>query len=349
MKCPNCDFENPEDEERCFKCRAYLRQLEEHELAPPRRKGSAFPLYDSISTALRRHIIHHGAQEAEVNLPGRRFQFLLPPMLSLLLPGLGQVYNRKYGKSLLFFGAYVALITWAYNDCFRGNWLQEYQLTVFLHFIGHYSLLLNVVHTWIVYDAYQDAIGRYEKRKVRVIESAGVSLIIACCIWSILFSLQGIAASSISLHQLVHVPNLAQFDLPGGDTLVLDRHYYLHHDVKRGQVVPFVGGARYQEGGVLMRGMNPSIVLGLPGDRISLSGSGIYREKEKVARPPIQWVPKDSGRTYAFTVPTGKYFLLPALTAQTFPGADEVCVKRERLGGKFMLICDPPHRRRALP
>jgi len=349
MRCPNCDFENPEEEERCFRCRACLRQLDPAELTPPRGHGGGPGIMERIRIALRRYSFRNRVPDTELNFRVRRFQFLFPVILSLLLPGLGQVCNRKYFKALLFFVAFVVIFFWAYLDAFGEAWLGESRLHIFLHLLGGYALLLNVVHTWIVFDAYQDSIRRYEQRRVTVLESAVFSAVIACVFWSLLFTLLGTASPNISLQHLVHAPNLKSFDLFAGDILVLDRAWYNSHGVKRSEVVPFTGGAIYAERGYMARGMNPSVIIGLPGDRIYISASGIYREGKKVADSPPQWVAPGPGGSTELQVPGGRYFLLPGWTGQNAGRVKECLVGREMLGGKFLMVRDPRHRRRALP
>jgi|GEM_PF-3023741 len=346
MRCPNCHFENIEGEERCFRCHGFLGQVPAENLMPPRRKEApaASRLYNILSD-FRKFSYRLRLNEA-VEF-GRPVFFLIPPLASLIIPGLGQVLNRRYGKALLFFSAYLVLLAWFYLGIFRGGYLPGLMLPLFFLCLGSSPYLLVMVHTWIAFDAYLDAVRSREHRRIGVWESVAVSLLISAFVVFFLTLPRRMAEERLTMYRMVNVPILAPFYVLDGDILILDQTYYDRRPVAFGQIVENCGLKGMQTGGEMVLGRIPGVVLGLPGDKIRFHGGGIFRASRRLARLPAPW--RTAVADCEFTVPEERYFLLPANIYGDFPGTDNLCVGKKDLGGKYIFLFFPESHRRILP
>jgi hypothetical protein len=346
MRCPSCSFENPGDEERCFRCSAFLGQITGEELTPPRgKKGSSRRLWHELERRYR--VFRSQRKIAEIMEPAEKYSVLLPLLLSAILPGLGQLYNRKPLKALLFFVSFLIIVGWGYSTFYNGNFPMKYTFSIFIHFMGSASYVPLIFYTWIVFDAYSDWIRTREKRSVGVAESFIVSLLITLVAVLFMVTLQFTVGTGLAMETLVQADNLRQFDLAGGDVLIIDHDYYRHHEVKVGHFTQIDNNAIIQTGREYVRGPFPSIVLGLPGETLRFTERGIYHGMTRLAALPADWQ-RAFREPMDFSVPKDKYYLLPAYTAP-FSDHGPCLWSRERLRGKYLMIFQPLRRRRLLP
>ncbi|MCX7920170.1 MAG: signal peptidase I [bacterium] len=111
MKCPRCGIFNPTENQTCFVCG------EKFTTSPPAEiKLPSFPRTKSLRRwrnvtfrlKLRTDVLKSAVQYAEM-----QWQLLRRPWWAAwlsLVPGLGQLYNRQWKKSLVFFTIYFCLI-----------------------------------------------------------------------------------------------------------------------------------------------------------------------------------------------------------------------------------------------
>jgi hypothetical protein len=346
MRCPSCSFENPDDEERCFRCGAFLGQLAEGDLTPPRgKKNSPSRLWGELQRLNR---IYRGRRGIDAFLePTGKYSFMVPVLASAILPGMGQLINRKPIKALLFFISFVFILGWGYATFYNGYFPLKYTFPIFVHFMGSASYYPIIFYTWIVYDAYNDGIKAQERRSVGVVESFLVSLLISLLAILITLTLQNSFGTGYTMEHLLNVGSLRQFDLADGDELILDHDYYGNHEVKVGHFVPYSFNGIIRVGRDNIRGPLPSVVLALPGEYLRFTNRGIYSGKTRLAALPLEWerafkAPVD------FRVPDDKYYLLPAYIG---PFSDHnICLcSKGSIGGKYIMIFQPARRRRLLP
>jgi hypothetical protein len=347
MKCPDCGFENIGGEERCFRCRAFLGQVGGEELAPPRRRKDPLPsmAYD-FSVVLRKFYRRLRLDQTAENTA--RVFFLVPVTASFLIPGLGQVLNRRYLKAFFFFFSYLIVLAWHYFNIFRGGYLPGLMVPVFFICLGNSPYILVMLHTWIVFDAYIDAVRRREPRIIGIWESVAVSLVISLLVVSLLNLPRQSAESRLAVYRLMNVPNLAPFSILDGDVLIMALDYYDRHPVLPGQIVANCGVDLIRIGGETIAGQRiPGVILGLPGDIIRFRKNGVFLGSRRLSRIPPNWWAASGD--CEFTVPPDRYFVLPANFFGDYPGAEKLCLARKELGGKYVFLFLPEARRQILP
>lgn len=346
MKCPSCRFENPSDEARCFRCSAWLGDLANENLLPPRKKGAAPAsfLYD-MRIAFRK-FCHGSRLDPALQIPGW-ISPMVPPAASLLLPGLGQILNHRYGKAILFFFSWLCLLIWHYWDCFHGFCTSGIAFAAYVQTIGNFFGYILIIHTWIVFDAYVDSVRDREKRRIGVGESTFASLLITMLLICALRALVSMTDGVITPVGIPNVGNLSAFSIARNDALLLDRSYFRRNSPAAGQIVENLNPHDFRTGGEVVRGMNPGVILALPGEDLTISEEGIYREARRVAPLPRGW--ENARLPESIKVPPQRYFVLPAVAPDEFPGPEAFCLDERGLGGKFVLVFQPSQRRRVLP
>jgi hypothetical protein len=346
MRCPDCGFENRDGEERCFRCRAYLLQLEEGQVVPPRKSANIIAgwIYN-IDNAWRRIDYRWGLHR--IRLPRLYWHPVFPALASLIVPGSGQVLNGRPWKAVFFLGAYAMVLIISFYQWYGGLRITIPLFWAFMAHIVNLPYYVAVIHSWIVFDAYNDSVRILESRNVRVVESMVVSLTASILIILLFLSFRDMATQRIQLYRMVNVPNLEASGIREGDTLILDLRYYDQNPVLVGQVVENRGSRELRWGEERTYGMIPEVVAGLPGDRVTLENDGIYKKEKKVYPVPGGWGEFAGERE--FSVPAENYLTVPGFCASNFPGFDRMLRTKRDLGGKYLMIIEPRERRIMLP
>ncbi|MHC9544519.1 MAG: hypothetical protein AB9903_33805 [Vulcanimicrobiota bacterium] len=346
MRCPNCDFENPDSDERCFRCKAFLGELKADDVMPPRKdKDRVPPFFYEARRRLRAYF--YQKKVADIIYPVFNYYFFLPPAASLFLPGLGQLINRKYVKSLFFFLAYMALFFWLFQDYLRTVYLNTTALMVFAAYIGIATLYLYVIHVWIIYDAYVDAVRIQFKRSVNVLESLIVSTLISFLLYFFLSFLRVTIGEGLAPYTFVNIPNFSSINIRNGDTVVLQEEYYRSRPVLHDQIVDCHMNIRFTLGRDYVGRNNPVLMVGLPGDLMTIKDNHICRNGTPVVEVPGEW--RNASIKEELRVPADCCWVMPALTGGPFPGFKALLVEKKALRGKYVMILNPPERRRMLP
>lgn len=180
----------------------------------------------------------------------------LAGLLSILLPGAGQVYNRQKRKALIWYTVFFLLpILFILCRCLHSFW-------------G--LMLLIFFYVWLYLCNIGDAIFGAIKSKKKAPRPINKILILVLVIF--IFADVYIIASNrtkntIGLRAFRIISNSMAPTLQTGDMFILDLKYYKKNELRRGNVISF---PRADYSGPLCKR-----VIGLPGDRIEGKGDEV--------------------------------------------------------------------------
>jgi signal peptidase I len=191
-------------------------------------------------------------------------------LLSIVTPGLGQVYNGQLLKGILGFGGVLGLFLLStaigLTHSFTG-FLVQIVLTVLV------SLFL--IGDAVVTAVRQVRVGQRPTRTWRVY-LVGVSLLfmnVFALSGSIPDRMPGVRAYKITAESMLPT-------LTSEDRIVADVRYYMRHAPQRGDLIVFT--FPYQGHPVYIKR-----VIGLPGDRIKIADQQVYINGQRISEPYI--------------------------------------------------------------
>lgn len=217
--CPTCETYNPQENSRCFKCGSILESTGLYDIQFERllRRRHKSVLYQL------KGLIYRVGQWLGPMCQRKELPYRYPWVAGFLalLPGLGQLYNRQYGKAAVFFTVFVGLLALVILTITEpySNWL----IALFLLFLLY---------------SYQDAFA--------------VALMINGQFWTVRKSLAFISyllficGTVFTVSQFAILPigrlvfissNTFAPTLAKGDRIVVDSLSYLFNSPRRGDIV----------------------------------------------------------------------------------------------------------------
>jgi signal peptidase I len=224
---------------------------------------------------------------------------LVAALLSFLVPGLGQLYNGRLPKTILFFavGCVIdivpSMLLWARD--FRG-------FVLMLTLPAAFRLVVAAEAFWQARQLGEIQLRQYTRWYVYV-AAVGVAVLLAA-----------LGSSAIGTGGLAFINITAPSMMPTleiGDRIVVDSNQYTKEKPKRGDIVVFAApGDRKKE--FIKR------VVGLPGERLSIEDKAVLINGKPLFEPyathlkegilPYNVAPRDN--LGAFTIPAGQVFVM---------------------------------------
>ncbi len=217
--CPTCEVYNPKENDRCFKCGAILEgtgsfDVHLERLSRKRHKGILYQLQG---------FIYRVGQRLRPLCERKELPHRYPWLAGFLglLPALGQIYNRQYGKAGIFFGVFVGLLA-----------------AVILTITQPYSNVLIALFMLFLLYSYQDAFavalminGQFWTLRKSL---AFISYLLFIC--GVVFTVSQFAILPIGRLVFISSDTFAP-TLLKGDRVVVDSLSYLFRSPRHGEMV----------------------------------------------------------------------------------------------------------------
>lgn len=356
-------------DERCFKCNAFLGDLPPEELEPVRKKDSN--INESLAYRLKKFFRRSYFEAAKDEFPAERFQGayrrfypFIAAFASFMLPGLGQIINRRPLKGLFFFLAYFGLLVYYYISWFHGLHVNVDTFPVFLYCLSMSPVVVSVVHVWVIFDAYSEAYRKSQNKPIGIGEAIVVSFMFSILIFLLLSTFRDISDPNLEAFRMGPMQHLVHAGIFPGDTVIINSHYYERHLVKRGQIVRYsYSGMVYVGRRLPGRGAGRQImqsvsfigeITGMPGEHVVIDKDGIHAGGKNFPLP-YGWKEfiTDEHKIYKCRLGLDAYFIMfPFESApwSLLKGDMAPCIVHETLiKGKCIMVFNPPGHRKVLP
>jgi signal peptidase I len=237
-------------------------------------------------------------------------QTLIAIFLSLILPGLGQIYNRQAKKTIV---SYLLLYTSIVALYLAGFPYRFWGLAVVL-------ALLLCFYFWSVADAVLANVGR---RADKLTANRKPYLLLFALLWLIGASSIPASGKVLSLRAFYIPTNSMAPTIAAGDSIVVDMNYYQVHQPARGEVVLL----RHAPASFV-----PKRIVAVGGDTIRGEANRVYVNGNLVKEPYAQFMGRQSldkfnvqhaASGFASTVvPAGQLFVMGDNRDNSFDSRD---------------------------
>lgn len=383
MKCPSCGYFNVPNATTCGLCRRSLTdeaEISAEDIMPPRARNRSArqKLEANLSPSTRRHLLSAEGASRQTALPGDRIargasqrtrgtwlnqavqtsldtgnlRFLvkwwLPPLLSII-PGLGQLLQRRYIWSLCFFSGFVLLLF---------LWLATLHQSVSDQLLW----LLGALSVASIFDAARISFPETAP-KARALRQVRLALLS--------FSLVASLATSIfwfltSFYNIVQLPGMENINSPRflpGDNLLLTAS--APGNFRRGDIVGLNttetdqwGRIEFNENIDSWQYTTVACIGALPGDTIAACGTSVCVNGSPL---PARWLPAhwNVALSLPFQVPADNVWVLRLAGANVTnrradlgygmsQSADARLIDTSIIEGRALAIINPPPRRQWL-
>ncbi len=321
MQCPRCKTENPPNLTVCWQCKHDLTQpLPPLEVNPPRKRNRNLLTWVQVFIEELHLPPPRLPGWLENRMPawapevGRSLMPGLAGLLSLFLPGVGQLLLGEYLRALLFLLGFAASVWYTmFTAPVFSSGLSSLAVAVYFH--SSFPWAPYVVATLAAYEAAFASYRRGQNRPLPPINGMILSLAFSVFLLLVVWGVRDLYLARYTIHGLNGL-SPAYRDLltyPNCNRMVVDHRAYRHQTPQPGDLVlagPQIAGLRYyvwEQTGV------PCWILGLPGDRVELTRTGIMVKGELIVRlnkRNREWVERHGTShmdlppdTYAFFLP----------------------------------------------
>ena len=239
---------------------------------------------------------------------------LIAAVLSIFLPGSGQVYNRQKRKALVWYVIFFLLpILFILCKCLYSFWG-----LVLLLFLYIWLYLYNIG------DAILGAV-RVKARGSRPLNKFLIVILVIFIVADVALIAGYRSKNSIGLRAFRVTTNSMSPALQAGDSFILDVNYYKKNQIQRGNIISF---PRAGYSGPLCKR-----VIGLSGDKIEGRGNTVAVNGSLLAEPYARYIGREAKldrfnqkhRTSDFgpiTVPDGQLFVMGDNRDNSFDSRD---------------------------
>lgn len=319
MRCPQCDFPNPEENIYCARCHSLLDLAQIPEVYPPR--AQSHPQIRKLRLAWRRRKYRMKYRVNKIPIPPSFFQVIA----SFLMPGLGQILKGEQRKGYILFLSFIFFILLNFIGLlFFSNILRRFTFMVAISIHG-YSVIDNLRYHFLL----------MQNSWKRFFASVFVSIFVFFLINSYYRLVTNATIRSFQFSRMGH--EVLRPILDREDLVLVNKRV----SIKRGDIVVFNG----------KNGTSIERIIGTEGDFIEFQKGRLFINNQEVTVESYPLYTQKLPENYIQKVPDNNYLLLETYhyryhnhSSSTNEFRSElILVSRNSIVGKVIRVGSPSH------